>query len=81
MKENEAIECLKCYRAQSGTSFPEEIEMAPVHPHAERSRTHLVKVYGCEGGAVAGDYRNRSNKRRMRIRCGVCVRKHGKRTF
>ena len=25
---NEAIECLKCYRAQSGTSFPEEIEMA-----------------------------------------------------
>ena len=28
MKENEAIECLKCYRAQSGTSFPEEIEMA-----------------------------------------------------
>ena len=28
MTENEAIECLKCYRAQSGTSFPEEIEMA-----------------------------------------------------
>jgi len=28
MAENEAIECLKCYRAQSGTSFPEEIEMA-----------------------------------------------------
>ena len=28
MTEQEAIECLKCYRAQSGTSFPEEIEMA-----------------------------------------------------
>lgn len=28
MTENEVIECLKCYRAQSGTSFPEEIEMA-----------------------------------------------------
>ena len=28
MTENNAIECLKCYRAQSGTSFPEEIEMA-----------------------------------------------------
>ena len=28
MTESEAIECLKCYRAQSGTSFPEEIEMA-----------------------------------------------------
>ena len=38
-------------------------EMAPVHPHAEGSRTHLVKVYGCEGGAVAGDYRIRSKGR------------------
>lgn len=28
MTEQEAIEELKCYRAQSGTSFPEEIEMA-----------------------------------------------------
>lgn len=28
MKEQEAIEELKCYRAQSGTSYPEEIEMA-----------------------------------------------------
>lgn len=27
-KEKEAIEGLKCYRAQSGTSFPEEIEEA-----------------------------------------------------
>ena len=28
MKDSEAIENLKCYRAQSGTSYPEEIEMA-----------------------------------------------------
>ena len=28
MTENEAIEELKCYRAQSGTSYPEEIEVA-----------------------------------------------------
>lgn len=30
MTEKEAIEELKCYRAQSGTSYPEEIEMAIV---------------------------------------------------
>lgn len=28
MTEQEAIESLKCYRAQSGTSYPEEIEKA-----------------------------------------------------
>lgn len=28
MTEQEAIEGLKCYRAQSGTSYPEEIEEA-----------------------------------------------------
>ena len=28
MTEQEAIEELKCYRAQSGTSYPEEIEVA-----------------------------------------------------
>lgn len=28
MTEKEAIESLKCYRAQSGTSYPEEIEEA-----------------------------------------------------
>lgn len=28
MTEQEVIEELKCYRAQSGTSYPEEIEMA-----------------------------------------------------
>lgn len=28
MTEQEAIESLKCYRAQSGTSYPEEIEEA-----------------------------------------------------
>lgn len=28
MNEKEAIEELKCYRAQSGTSYPEEIEVA-----------------------------------------------------
>lgn len=30
MTEQEAIEELKCYRAQSGTSYPEEIEVAIV---------------------------------------------------
>lgn len=30
MTEKEAIEELKCYRAQSGTSYPEEIEVAIV---------------------------------------------------
>ena len=38
-------------------------EMVPIHSYAEGSRTHLVKVYGCEGGAVAGDYRIRSKGR------------------
>lgn len=28
MNEQEAMEELKCYRAQSGTSYPEEIEVA-----------------------------------------------------
>ena len=35
-----------------------------IHPHAKGSRPHLVKGYGCPGGAVAGDYRGRSKGRR-----------------
>ncbi len=28
--------------------------MVPIYPHGEESRPHLIKGYGCAGGAVAG---------------------------
>lgn len=64
---------------ESEENFRKQLQKIPDRLKRDVCTYNIALRYGMV--QEKGDYRSRSNKRRMRIRCGVCVRKHGKRTF